>query len=180
MVGDCFDMLTAGKPVFKAYQCILPYQPSSPYLHIGKTYISQNILQSALGSLQSYCRSYRHTVILSFIQSYGHTVILSFIQSYCRLYSHTVGHTVCHTVILSVIQLVILLYCRSYGHVRMWKSLLTVSPLTSYLMWYLDFRSTRGQKVNPALAREVPLIIGMAQSVHLGLIGLYKGSLILW
>ena len=21
MVGDCFDMLTAGKPVFKAYQC---------------------------------------------------------------------------------------------------------------------------------------------------------------
>ena len=38
-------------------------------------------------------------------------------------------------------------------------------------MWYLDFRSTRGQKVNPALAREVPLVVGMAQSVHLGLIG---------
>ena len=36
-------------------------------------------------------------------------------------------------------------------------------------MWYLDFRSTRGQKVDPALARELPLLVGMAQSVHLGL-----------
>ena len=32
----------------------------------------------------------------------------------------------------------------------------------------LDLRSTRGQKVNPAWAREAPLPVGLAQSVHLG------------
>ena len=100
MVGDCFDMLTAGKPVFKAYQCniTIPTKLTSTDERLLFLKIYSNL------PLAVYDHTVGHTVILSVIQSYGHTVIQSFIQSYCRSY----GNTVVQTVIPSFIQ--------SYGH----------------------------------------------------------------
>ena len=75
MVGDCFDMFTSGKPVFKAYQChiTIPTKLTIPP-RTEDFYFSKLIL---------ICPSH----------SVGHTVILSVIRSYCRPYGHSVDHT---------------------------------------------------------------------------------------
>ena len=160
MVGDCFDLLTTGQPVLKAYQgriiistkLILPPRTEDIYFS-EYTLICPWQSMVKLSVILSVILSYGHTVghmvilsvVLSFSLSYGHTVILSVILSY----GHTRSHG--HTVILSVILLVILSNGHtvgntvgntvSYGH-RVIRSYClsyvhTVGPLYGCLQLYL-------------------------------------------
>ena len=68
MVGECFDMLTAGKPVFKAYQCHITIAT--------KLTIPPRTKDFYFSKYTPIC-PWQSTVILSYCQSYCHMFIQS-------------------------------------------------------------------------------------------------------